>query len=50
MTGANNRKVEGKNSSAKLLDSMTGGNMTGIKDAIIKNDNVASFIKNNIKK
>ena len=50
MTGANNRKVEGKNSSAKLLDSMTGGNMTGIKDAIIKNDNVASFIKNNINK
>ena len=48
MNGANNRKVEGKNNSAKLLDSMTGGNMTGIKDAIIKNENVANFIKNNI--
>ena len=50
MNGANNRKVEGKNNSAKLLDSMTGGNMTGIKDTIIKNENVANFIKNNIKK
>ena len=44
------KKVEGKNSSAKLFDSMTANKMSGITDAIIKNDSVGNFIKNSINK
>jgi hypothetical protein len=51
MSGANNRRVSGKNLSGKILDSLSSQNLSdSIINSVVKSNSIAGFIKDNMDK
>ncbi len=50
MQGANNTNVVGKTEGSKIYDAMLGNSSDSVINTVVKNNNVANFIKDNINK